>query len=615
MNTRAIFFFIWHFLRPSSRAKARSAITLLAALVIALVVALTLVYTSVTRGIQQRWEKQISSFWAPIRLLPTEEYKHSYFYKIPLYTSQREYSLQTLGQELQYQGHPPLQRTHSDALIAQLNQKKNNKITNNWKDSFDPEIDPPLPSHLTYAKDQATTHPLLELNARIDRYRKDDNSPLLKRTRSTKSTIQPAIEWIETFQSLGRWQHSIPIVHNDNELPPLDPRNKDLVEALESPAKNRTEPPLFAHHAFILSYASIPDVLLKTIEALDANECSRLHRILSLQERIHSIPEYHPPHLSHRLLSRLQELPQHGKNVRQYQEQAQPILQALNMQPSCVWLPSEYRNEDIYVGDTIELTSASEKGYINSYETRSLLVAGFFSSEMEGWATRSIIVSAPTGKTLYLHHPKQDAMVSNHIGVWLPEFQRHQFKKILTKHFTSPGRDNAPLTKWFAIESLEDYPFCKDFILQLAGDRIILMSISILILIVASSSIVSMLIILVHERRDAIAIFRILGVRKKSIMQLFALLGFFMGSISSMFGLLIGVLFLKALPFLASCISSHLGYILFNPLFFGKSLPTTIDPSAAAWICLATTILSLIAGSIAARYATSYSPQKLLQNQ
>lgn len=597
MPLRAIIFFVWHFLRPTRRARARSAITLLASIVIALVVSLTLTYTSVTHSIEQKWEKQISAFWAPIRIVPTYEYKNSYFALVPLYASSRDYTPQTLGQELHYQGHPPLQRTHSDAMYTKLKQKGCSYW--DWKDSFDPELDPPLPQALAHQRNTLKTHPLLELNRKIDRYRLGDP----KENSSFKSlryaSFYKNIEWIEVFHSMGRWKRSS---HAAKDFKSDHP-SKRL-------QKSDTE---IQHHSFILSYEALPSALLEQVDPLSDEECQRLHRILSLQERATTDINFHTPHLPLRLLNSLLELPKANPSLQQ--EEKKSILQALNQQPSCVILPSSVREEGMEVGDTIDLSSISQQGHITSYSTRAAIIIGFFSTEMQGWTSRSIVVSSPTGKKIYLSHPKEDQMISNHIGIWLKESDRKSFKRELEKHFTTPSTDGIPLTQWFTIESLDEYPFCRDFILQLASDRIILVAISFLILIVASSSIVSMLIILVHERRDAIAIFRVFGVPKAGITKLFALLGFFLGGISSLIGLLLGIAFLKLLPLIATLISQCLGHTLFNPIYFGKSLPTTVDPQAALWICSATTLLSLLAGSIAASYATSYKPQKLLQNQ
>lgn len=589
MPIRAIIFFVWHFLRPTARAKARSAITILASIVIALVVALTLAYTSITKSIELKWEKQIAAFWAPIRLSPTFKYQHSYFTQVPLFSSSRDFTEQTLGQELQFQGHPPLQRAHSDALLEELTQQTKIKDPLDWKDSYQPDQDPPLPPFLAKQRKTLKSHPLLELNSRIDRYRKNGHHE--KKSFSSRFlTSDSSIEWIEVFQSMGRWRQS------------AAPSTQQDAMAQET-----------HHHGFILSYDHLPGALIKQIDPLSEYECKRLHRILSLQEHAETHLPYHPPHLSLRLLETLDKLP--TSSPKEFRHKSTSILQALNLQSGCVILPCFARKEGIEVGDIIDISAISQQGHITSYSANAALVIGFFSTEMQGWSNRSIITSAPLGKKIYLGHPKNDPMVTNHIGIWIQENSRQSFKKELSAHFSLPGASGTPLTDWFAVESLEDYPFCKDFILQLASDRIVLMGISFLILIVASSSIVSMLIILVHERRDSIAIFRVLGVPKRGITKLFAFLGLFIGAISSAIGLLLGISFLKLLPWIASFISHSIGHELFNPIYFGKTLPTGVDPSTALWICSATTMLSLIAGSLAARYATSYQPQKLLQNQ
>lgn len=640
MPLRAILFFIWHFLKPTTRARARSAISILATLIIALVVALTLVYTSVTHGIEQRWERQISTFWSPLRLIPTNQYYNSYVYRIPLFCSARDYSYQTLGQELQFQGHPPLQRARSDAMMAQLLQDAKLKSAENWNDSFDPLIDPPLPAKLLRAKRALPFHPLLKLNESIDRYRTKDLSlhhhfPTLGKG-SYRLSAQN-IEWIEVFHSIARWkpQATSPFCSYPSLIPPKEvpsqanseSPSKETIEEVESAEIEAQEwleqeeliefdeaHLISARLAYILSYAKIPRQILTTLVPLSKYEWQRLHRILSLQERQLDLRGFRPPHLPPRLLARLVELAQARTNSKEQDDEGHEIMQALNTQACCVWLPSDYKEAGISVGDTIKIHHLKEEAHQASPGEKQLLVVGFYYAEIQGWASRSMIVSAPTGRELYLVGTKAEPMVSNHIGVWFQKGNRHQFKKVLEKQFDTLGGESEPLSNWFQVETLEDYSFCKDFILQLASDRILLIAVSILILIVASSSIVSMLIILVHERRDAIAIFRVLGIPSQGITTLFAVMGLFLGLISSLLGLLFGMFFLQLLPFLAALLSSHLGYAFFNPLYFGKTIPTSIDLGSALWITLTTSLLSFVAGMISARYASSFTPQKLLQN-
>ena len=76
-----------------------SLIALMSVGVISLVVWLVLIFLSVTDGIEKNWLKKLTSLNAPIRITPTEEYYHSYYYQIDGISSSSDYRCKSIGEK------------------------------------------------------------------------------------------------------------------------------------------------------------------------------------------------------------------------------------------------------------------------------------------------------------------------------------------------------------------------------------------------------------------------------------------------------------------------------------------------------------------------------------
>ncbi|HSX13715.1 MAG TPA: FtsX-like permease family protein [Chlamydiales bacterium] len=95
--------------------------------VISLVVWLVLVFLSVTAGIEKNWLKKITSLHAPLRISPTPEYYHSYYYQVDAHSSRSNYSLKTIGEKAE----SPLFDPYSDETDYEL-------PSNLHRDNIDP---------------------------------------------------------------------------------------------------------------------------------------------------------------------------------------------------------------------------------------------------------------------------------------------------------------------------------------------------------------------------------------------------------------------------------------------------------------------------------------------
>lgn len=94
------FFIAKKYLIPKKRQLSLSLIALMSVGVISLVVWLVLIFLSVTEGIEKTWLTKLTSLNAPIRVVPTNSYYHSYYHKIDEISSSSNYKLKSLREKL-----------------------------------------------------------------------------------------------------------------------------------------------------------------------------------------------------------------------------------------------------------------------------------------------------------------------------------------------------------------------------------------------------------------------------------------------------------------------------------------------------------------------------------
>ncbi len=171
------------------------------------------------------------------------------------------------------------------------------------------------------------------------------------------------------------------------------------------------------------------------------------------------------------------------------------------------------------------------------------------------------------------------------------------------------------LRKYWKIETYKDFEFTKDLFMQLQSERNLFTLIALIIIIVACSNIISMLIILVNDKRLEIGILRSMGASSFNIGMIFGLSGLFMGMLGSLIGTLASIVTLKYLDLLLQMISRWQGYELLNRSIYGDTLPHELSVTALQFVLFATIILSLIAGIIPAIKACLLKPSEILKSE
>lgn len=278
-----------------------------------------------------------------------------------------------------------------------------------------------------------------------------------------------------------------------------------------------------------------------------------------------------------------------------------------------ILLPKNYKESGIQIGDGGTLSYTSPTSLSSQEQRIGIRVGGFYDPGFVSLGNKCLIVPPEITRTIHASTQtfSPDGTPTNGIFVWIDDLGSvDKVKKEIAKRFEKAG-----IGSYWKIDTYKDFEFSKDLLLQFQSDRTLLLLIAGVILIVACSNIISLLVLLVNDKKKEIAILQSMGASFKSIAAIFGLCGIFMGTISCLLGGTLALFTLKHINHLASLLSALQGHNAFNPAFFGQSLPNQLSYEALLFVLIATPILSLAAGLIPAIKASRIRPSSVLRSE
>ncbi|MEY2392811.1 lipoprotein-releasing ABC transporter permease subunit [Wolbachia endosymbiont of Tettigetta isshikii] len=148
----------------------------------------------------------------------------------------------------------------------------------------------------------------------------------------------------------------------------------------------------------------------------------------------------------------------------------------------------------------------------------------------------------------------------------------------------------------------------------LKTERNVMFLILTLIIIVAAFNIVSNLMMIVQEKKSAIAIMRTFGATTGSIMRIFCTCGLLIGFIGTCLGCIIGVVFSLNIENIRVFLESITNVKLFDPMiYFFSSLPVILVPQEVVNISALALFLSFLATIAPALQAAAQDPAEILR--
>ena len=276
-----------------------------------------------------------------------------------------------------------------------------------------------------------------------------------------------------------------------------------------------------------------------------------------------------------------------------------------------VLLPKGFRESGVLLGDPGYLSYHAPSATTLQEMHIPIFVAGFYDPGIIPIGGKLILVGDDVVSLIQSSIFVDEKSFPNGLNVNFDDFSH---AKAVKKDIQATLEANN-LSSYWQVLDYEEYEFTKDIFQQMRSDRNLFSLISIIINIVACSNIVSMLIILVHDKRKEIAILRALGATKTSVGLIFGICGFIMGAVGSLIGALLAWLTLKNLPLLLGVLSSLQGFEVLNSNFYGETITAHLSNYAFWFVLITTSCISTIAGIVPAIKASFVNTSDALRSE
>ncbi|MCB1107256.1 MAG: ABC transporter permease [Chlamydiia bacterium] len=677
------------YLVPRKRQLSMSLIALMSVGVISLVVWLVLVFLSVTDGIEKNWLKKLTSLNAPIRITPTDDYYHSYYYQVDSISHASDYRYKSIGEK-------------SSALLT---------------DPYSPEEDQEVPKRWPARecnwdgspKDlvKETFGVLESLNLAAQDYEVSGATLKLRMIRPQGilfSQMQEKgqgfltqVSYVSSFS--GKSPHlptliEPPRVEDINHLffladVSLDGVNLDAPEAVKKVSvtefQNQIESLLAnieiermkgsSHRLQALSsllpegeefdvYAPIKNgTISQLVFPMEKREGSG--KIKKSQGHLHYVGKDGSSHMvslstplfiEGQLSMAAKLLPYEKKGIRSLSDlrfQVQGELQGKELKGQIPWdgievekvtvhthfekppevippwpyfigketflpeggvspviLPKHYQNSQVKLGDVGYFSYGATTSSSMQEQRLPVRVSAFYDPGVMAIGAKVILTK---GELVHAINSSASSIIDsnmvNGIQVYLSDLgSAKEMKEKLEVAFEKGG-----LSPYWKVTTFHEYDFAKDLLQQFQSDKYLFTMIGVIVLLVACSNIISLLVILVNDKKKEIAILSAMGASKKSIALIFTLCGGIMGTLSTLIGTGAAILTLHHIDSVVNFLSLLQGHEAFNAAFYGKSLPNQLSHHALTFILIATPIISLLAGLVPALKATKLHPSQILR--
>ncbi|GAB4232580.1 MAG: hypothetical protein Tsb0021_11300 [Chlamydiales bacterium] len=276
-----------------------------------------------------------------------------------------------------------------------------------------------------------------------------------------------------------------------------------------------------------------------------------------------------------------------------------------------VILPKTFKEGGVKVGHKGAITYFSPTASSIQEQQIPIYIAGFYDQGIMPIGGKFVLTDRNITSTVRSSYHPNDGAMSNGINVRIPNLE--QAEKIKSLIMDSLSRKK--IDHYWKVETYRDFDFTRDVLQQLKSEKTLFSLIAGIIILVACSNIVSMLIILVNDKRMEIGILRAMGASSGSIALIFGFCGVMMGLAGSAIGIGMALVTLNHIDSLIGFIGAIQGHDVFNTLFYGDSLPGELSGEALSFVLISTGFTSLIAGIVPAVKAAWMRPSAILRSE
>lgn len=634
------------YLIPRKKSLSTALVSLISVGVISLVVWLVLVFLSVTGGIERNWLSKLTSLHAPVRLSPTERYYSSYYYLVDSISAASNYSLKTIGEKAASPQSDPYVPA-SDAQTPLY-----------WpapERTEEGQLRDPVKIALKTLDTLGMPHQDYEIGGALLRL------SIQRGEGAGAGATLSQMSYLLSLMDSNPHFSSLILPPSDRDLDHLLQTHPEMRRAIfehggiEEISIGRLFFHLLPENAEITAYSSLQSSELIAPEKKGSAQDGKIYCKEGrwIWESITGAVRKEPLVLLEKQLSLRAKLSPEGRLLVEGSLQgallqgelpfdavmvskATPKIHfetapqtappwAISIQDRCklpppegslatpVLLPKTYRDMGLTLGDAGSLSFAAQ-GAASSQEQRiPIRVAGFYDPGLFSLGGRCLIVPASVTRTI--HSASQtfspDGTPTNGIFVWTGSIEEAG----TLKEQIEASLDKAGVLPYWKVSTYKDFEFSKELFQQFRSDRTLFLMIAVLILFVACCNVISLLILLVNDKKREIAILQAMGASKRSMALIFGFCGLTMGAISSLIGTLAAIFTLRHLDSIASFLSAVQGHAAFQPAFFGKTLPNQLSSDALLFVLIATPLLSLLAGLLPALRACRIKPSIALRQE
>lgn len=276
-----------------------------------------------------------------------------------------------------------------------------------------------------------------------------------------------------------------------------------------------------------------------------------------------------------------------------------------------ILLPKGFKESGVLVGDSGTLSYMMPTASTVHEQRLPVYVAGFYDPGIIPIGGKFILGNRDLITLIRnSHNPDDKSALTNGINLHFDSLDKaNEIKSNLVQAFKDRGID-----RYWKVETYRDFEFTQAIMRELQSQKTLFTLIAVVIIVVACSNIISMLIILVNDKKMEIGILRSMGASSFSIALIFGTAGAAIGLLSSLVGLGAAIFTLDNLPTLMRWISSLQGHDLFQSAFYGEIPPQHLSYEALTFVLGATMAISLLAGIVPAVKACLLRPSQILRS-
>lgn len=663
------------YLIPRKKQLSVSLIALLSVTVISLVVWLVLVFLSVTEGIERGWLQKLTTLNAPLRITPTNHYYASYYYQADAISGSSHYAFKNIAAKAHAENSDPyssledgelpsrfpvpdlgakqtlkdpvkglyqalggLQNKHPDLVFQdfelsgalmrlQLLRPESSAPGNDNQGYLTqvsylasmPDKCPGLASLLIPPSEKDLNHLLYLASHSLDLSRLDSPALTQKTSRETaEARIKDLLASVKVKQLKSRqpyWQLPSSLFPQDKVFEgTVYTRNTGSVFRIDLPLeKGKVERPSKIWRegsSFVIEdkrgeKIKVPfntPVLVDGPIRFDIAGKSDNPLFFKVRSHLQGIPIQGDIGIESVEIARAEFLegPWSRPDVNDEKETG-------------VFLAKSFKDNGVLVGDRGYLSYSSTTSSGIQEHRLPIFVSGFYDPGILSVGNKCILVPPFVTQTINASATSfnLDKTQTNGLLVWFNDLKHaDKIKSEIQSALAAQGLD-----EYWKVTTFREYDFARDLLEQFQSDKYLFTLIGIIILVVATSNIISLLVLLVNDKKREIGILQAMGAGNWSIAAIFGTCGIAMGVISSIIGTVAALFTLQHIDSIVGLLSMVQGHEAFNTSFFGKSLPGELSSNAVTFILIATPLLSLLAGLVPAIKACRLRPSAILRSE